>query len=141
MPGEYPTWPASLRQRLPIRAPEAYVDQRVAFDPDAGPSILWSRATVPPRIIDVPGPAFLHWTWQKTILEEFIAFDLVGGGRPFEWAEPWPHAGLKVFQFHSLPIFTSLGSGRTVGARVRQVPYAVAFQLIERPWYPVQQIG
>lgn len=134
-----PLLPAALHRALPLRASIEPTDSRVQFQPDVGPAIIWPMTTEDPFTIPVSGIDL--FSYQRDILEAFGKTDLVGWALPFDWVEPWPGAGTRVFQFLVKPRYLPVAPAAERDGRPQQILYETSFTLLWRPWFPPAQVG
>lgn len=135
-----PAWPFStgIPKSLPIMAPEAPIDPRAGFQPDAGPGQVWAVTDAVAKTIQIPGDRWIYTSAEKATLETFIQVTLGMGQLPFDWTNPWPAAGVLTFRIAigGWPQFVPIAPARTIGGVADQILYRVSMTLEWRPWYP-----
>ena len=145
-------FPASLPQSLLVEGTsEQSQDQRVRFQPDAGPAIVTNLFTKPAKTLQARlGPLR---DYQKDLLDVFVETTLAGGTQPFEWTSPgWDGSvgDTFTFRFVSLPTYDLLfgrrfiveagvsenaGPGYPTWTQTQRMWFA-SFTLERLPWFP-----
>lgn len=136
------TLPADLPQSL-YRVEQQPIDQRVVFEPEIGPGQMWTSVAEDPFTVRCDGGG--KWgaltTYQKDVLQSFVRVTLINGTQPFDWADPWPGAGLMRFRFLEKPTLVDIAPAGERNARTNQALYRASFVLEWRPWYPPSEVG